>query len=292
MIDALKLVASVLASLFKSLVRLEAEIVVLRHQLMILRRKAPARPRLSVPDRLICVWLCRLRPSVISAVTIVRPENGARWHRAGFRLYWRWTSRATGGRPRISLEVRRLIRKMSLANPLWGAPRIHGELLKLGVEVAQSTVAKYMARGGRLRARAGRPCMGISASSSKSRCRSPPPSQVLDIGSLFTGWRRSTSISQAAPPCEQGEARQKRPEGSLPLGTKNRAATSYSVRSTLNPDHEAAIRFKGEAPRRRAHSSCGIETMVFLVSPSPRIVISDLSRKRDRPPKLCAPVSC
>jgi transposase InsO family protein len=149
MIGALKLVAWILASSFKSRARLEAEIVVLRHQLLILRRKAPARLRLSVLDRLIFVWLYRLRPSVINAVTIVRPETVVRWHRAGFRLYWRWKSRLRGGRPRISLEVRHLIREMSLANPLWGAPRIHGELLKLGIEVAQSTVAKYMARGGR-----------------------------------------------------------------------------------------------------------------------------------------------
>jgi len=149
MIDALMLVASVLASLFKSRARLEAEILVLGHQLMILRRKAPPRPRLSVLDRLIFVWLSRPRPSVITAVTIIRPENGVRWHRAGFRLYWRWKSRSRGGRPRMSLEVRHLICEMSLANPLWGAPRIHGELLKLGVEVAQSTVAKYMARGRR-----------------------------------------------------------------------------------------------------------------------------------------------
>jgi transposase InsO family protein len=113
---------------------------------MILRRKAPAKPRLSVFDRLIFVWLYRLRPSVISAMTIVRPETVVRWHRAGFRLYWRWKSRSRGGRPPISRELRCLIREMSLANPLWGAPRIHGELLKLGVELAQSTVAKYMAR--------------------------------------------------------------------------------------------------------------------------------------------------
>ena len=149
MIDVLKLVAYGLASVFKSRARLEAEIVVLRHQLMILRRKAPARPRVSVVGRFIFVWLYRLRPSVISAVTIVRPETVVRWHRTGFRLYWRWKSRASGGRRPISLKLRHLIREMSLANPLWGAPRIHGELLKLGIEVAQSTVAKYMLRGRR-----------------------------------------------------------------------------------------------------------------------------------------------
>lgn len=99
MIGLVKLVASVLALLFKSRTRLEAEILVLRHQLTILRRKAPPRPRLGVVDRLIFVWLYRLRPSVIDAISIVRPETVVRWHRAGFRLYWRWKSRSCGGRP-------------------------------------------------------------------------------------------------------------------------------------------------------------------------------------------------
>jgi transposase InsO family protein len=149
MIDVLKLVACSLASVFKSRARLEAEILVLRLQLMILGRKAPPRPRVSVVDRLIFMWLYRLYPSVISAVAIVQPGPVVRWHRTGFRLYSCWKSRSRGGRPRISRELRGLIREMSLANPLWGVPRIHGELLKLGVEVAQSTVAKSMARGRR-----------------------------------------------------------------------------------------------------------------------------------------------
>jgi hypothetical protein len=85
---------------------------------------------------------------VLSAVSVIEPQTVIRWHRMGFRLYWRWKSRSRGGRPRIPAEIRHLIRDMSLANRLWGAPRIHGELLKLGIEVAQSTVAKYMARIG------------------------------------------------------------------------------------------------------------------------------------------------
>jgi transposase InsO family protein len=121
----------------------------LRHQLNVLRRRFPSNPKLVVADRLLFVWLYRLFPSVLNAVAIIRPETIVRWHRTGFRLYWRWKSRPRGGRPRIPGEIRRLIREMSLANRLWGAPRIHGELLKLGIEVAQSTVAKYMARGGR-----------------------------------------------------------------------------------------------------------------------------------------------
>ena len=139
----------ILGSPFKTQARLEAEIVLLRHQLNMLRQRVPWKPRLTVADRLLFVWLYRLFPSVLNAVTLVQPETVIRWHRTGFRLYWRWKSRSRGGRPRVPVEIRRLIRGMSLDNRLWGAPRIHGELLKLGIEVAQSTVAKYMARNGR-----------------------------------------------------------------------------------------------------------------------------------------------
>ena len=149
MIDFLKLFVHVLVSPFKTQAQLEAEIVLLRHQLNVLRRRVPSKPKLAVADRLLFVWLYRLFPSVLNAVTIVQPETIIRWHRNGFRLYWRWKSRSRGGRPKVPIEIRRLIREMSLANRLWGAPRIHGELLKLGIEVAQSTVAKYMARSGR-----------------------------------------------------------------------------------------------------------------------------------------------
>ena len=149
MIGFLILLLHVLVSPFKTQARLEAEIVLLRHQLNVLGRRVPSKQKLTVADRLLFVWLYRLFPSVLNAVTIIQPETVIRWHRMGFRLYWRWKSRSGGGRPKVPLEIRRLIREMSLANRLWGAPRIHGELLKLGIEVAQSTVAKYMARSGR-----------------------------------------------------------------------------------------------------------------------------------------------
>src|SRR5882724_7970435 len=149
MIAFLILFLHVLVSPFKTQARLEAEIVLLRHQLTVLRQRFPSKPRLTAADRLIFVWLYRLFPAMLNAVTIVQPETVIRWHRTGFRLYWRWKSRSRGGRPKVPGEIRRLIREMSLANRLWGAPRIHGELLKLGIEVAQSTVAKYMARSGR-----------------------------------------------------------------------------------------------------------------------------------------------
>src|SRR5262249_29048987 len=132
------------ASPFKSKGRLEAENAVLRHQLIVLQRRVRGRVRLTNGDRLFLVQLYRWVPSILRAIMIIRPETLVRWHRAGFRRYWRWKSRSLGGRPKIATELRALIRQMSSENPVWGAPRIHGELLKLGIEVAQSSVAKYM----------------------------------------------------------------------------------------------------------------------------------------------------
>src|SRR5512143_756177 len=111
----------------------------------------PRRPALANIHRLVFVWFYRWFPSTVGALAIVRPATIIRWHRLGFRAYWRWRSRNRVGRPKVSVELRSLVREMSRANPLWGAPRIHGELLKLGFDVAQSTVARYMCRGqGRL----------------------------------------------------------------------------------------------------------------------------------------------
>jgi transposase InsO family protein len=109
-----------------------------------LRRKMQGRIRLTNSDRWFLIQLYRWFPSILNVLTIVRPETVVRWHRAGFRCYWRWKSRPRGGRPQIDAELQALIRQMSIENPLWGAPRIHGELLKLGFAVAQSSVAKYM----------------------------------------------------------------------------------------------------------------------------------------------------
>src|SRR6201997_3913644 len=139
-------VVAVLASPFKSKLRLEAENAVLRHQLIVLRRRLHGRVRLTNHDRWFFIQLYRWFPSILQAFTIIRPETLLRWHRAGFRFYWRWKSRPLGGRPPIGMELRVLIRRMSLENAVWGAPRIHGELLKLGFEVAQSSVAKYIVK--------------------------------------------------------------------------------------------------------------------------------------------------
>ena len=144
MIALISLVLGILASPFKSKGQLAAENMVLRQQVMVLRRQARGRVHLTNLDRLFLVQLYRWFPSILRVLAIVQPETVIRWHRAGFRCYWRWKSRPRGGRPQISGELRALIRQMSIKNPLWGAPRIHGELLKLGFEVAQSSVAKYM----------------------------------------------------------------------------------------------------------------------------------------------------
>ena len=146
MVALIWFVLTVLASPFKSKSRLEAENTALRHQLIVLRRKVRGRARLSNNDRWFFVQLYRWFPSILQVLTIIRPETLVSWHRAGFRRYWRWKSRSRGGRPQIETELRGLIRQMSMENLLWGAPRIHGELLKLGFEVAQSTVAKYMVK--------------------------------------------------------------------------------------------------------------------------------------------------
>src|SRR2546425_9478710 len=138
------LLVRVLSDCFKSRRRLEAEILVLRHQLNVLQQRAPCRLYLRWADRAVFIWLYRRCPRILSSITIVRPETVVRWHRMGFAAYWRWKSRPLGGRPRIGKGVRDLIRRMSLENPLWGATKIHGELLKLGIEVAQSTVSIYM----------------------------------------------------------------------------------------------------------------------------------------------------
>src|SRR5262245_58200319 len=146
MLGMVELLLHWLVSLVKSRRRLEAENLVLRHQLNILRRRASRRLRLSNADRLAFVWLYRLCPNVVDAVTSIRPATVVRWHRQGFRAFWRWKSGSRGGRPAVPREIRDLIREMSRANWLWGAPRIHGELLKLGIAVAESTVAKYMVK--------------------------------------------------------------------------------------------------------------------------------------------------
>jgi transposase InsO family protein len=140
----LELVRCLVTILFASRAKLAAENLALRHQLGVLGRSVK-RPRLRKRDRIFWVWLSRLWPDWRAALVVVKPSTVVAWHRKGFRLYWRWKSRHCGdGRPAVPRDVRDLIRRMSKANTLWGAPRIHGELLKLGIELSQATVSKYM----------------------------------------------------------------------------------------------------------------------------------------------------
>jgi len=151
MLAILYALGMLVVDLFKSRSRLEAENLFLRHQLTLALRQKRPRMRLQGSDRALLVWMVRLWPSLLDAVHVVQPETILRWHRAGARAFWRWKFRNRAGRPKIDRELRELIRRMSMENALWGASRIHGELLKLGYEAAQSTVSKYMARGGRPR---------------------------------------------------------------------------------------------------------------------------------------------
>jgi putative transposase len=137
-------VISIVARRFRSRAVVELENLALRHQLRVLRRQRPGRLRLFTFDRMLWVLLYRLWPRCLEVMVLVKPAIVIQWHRQRFRWFWRWRSRS--GRPSVHREIRGLIRQMSGANPLWGAPRIHGEPLKLGIEVSQATVAKYMVR--------------------------------------------------------------------------------------------------------------------------------------------------
>src|SRR3989475_4555539 len=135
------------AWIFRSRASLGLENLALRHQIGVLHKSAGKRPKLTAGDRLLWICLSRLWRDWRSALAIVKPETVVGWHRAAFRLFWTWKMRCgKPGRPVISSEVRDLIRKMCWENPGWGAPRIHGELLKLGIDVGQSSVSKYMVR--------------------------------------------------------------------------------------------------------------------------------------------------
>ena len=146
MFAIIHLLAAFVADLFKSRHRLEVENLFLRHQLNIALRRSPKRLQLRASDRALMVWMTRMWPSLLGLTQVVQPATILRWQRSGFRAYWRWKSGGRPGRPRVERELRDLIQRMSEENPLWGAPRIHGELLKLGFEIAESTVSKYMIR--------------------------------------------------------------------------------------------------------------------------------------------------
>ena len=150
MLSVLSPFLSTLFSAFRSRAALQVEILALRHQIGVLRRSAKKRPKLTVADRVFWAWLSAVWADWRSALVIVKPETVITWHRKAFRLFWTWKVRhGRTGRPAVSREVRDLIRTMSRENPLWGAPRIHGELLKLGIDIGETSVSKYMVRHGK-----------------------------------------------------------------------------------------------------------------------------------------------
>ena len=134
---------ALMASSFRTRVALQAEILALRHPLAVFQKNAPRRLRLHRCDRLLWVVLCRFWSGWRRCQQMVQPDTVLRWHRRAFAWHWTRKSRRLPGRPEVAANIRDLIRRMSQANPLWGAPRIHGELLKLGIALAQSTVARY-----------------------------------------------------------------------------------------------------------------------------------------------------
>ena len=146
MISVLFSVLQTIRGVARSRAALHLEVLALRHQLQVMQRSRPRRLRLVQADRWLWAWLSSVWSAWRPALVIVKPETVVAWHRRGFRLFWTWKSRRRLGRPTASADVRALIRTMSEANPLWGAPRIHGEILKLGIDVCQATFAKYMVR--------------------------------------------------------------------------------------------------------------------------------------------------
>jgi putative transposase len=167
--------APFIADLAKSCSRLEAENLLLRHQLNVALRKAPADPRLRNCDRAILVWLIQLWPNLLGAV--------------GFRAFWSWKSKSRAGRPKIHRTLRDLIQRMYRENPLWGAPRIHGELLMLGIEVAQTKVAKYMMRGANHPCRTGRLSCASTTIAAIDMCVVPTVTFDWLLGFLVLGIR-------------------------------------------------------------------------------------------------------
>ena len=173
MIDVLRTVARSLVSVAKVRRNLVLENLALRHQIAVLQRQSK-KPPLKNSDRLLWVGLRRIWPGWKSALYLVQPATVVKWHRSGFRAYWRRKSRSKGGRPRVDPEVRKLIRDMWNMNPTWGRPRIHAELAKLGITVGDSTVARYKPR------------------------RRQPPSQSWDLSGQSRSGHRSCRLLHSA----------------------------------------------------------------------------------------------
>jgi hypothetical protein len=203
MLDLCRIIFSIVVDLIRPRAALEAEILVLRQQIIVLRRSRPRRLSFLTVDKVVLGWVYHLFPKACDALAIVRPDTVVRWHRAGFRLFWRWKSRRRLGRPAVPAEIRQIIREMSLANPLWGTPRIHGELLRLGIDVGQTSVAKYMVR------RRGPPSQGwktflrtnslMNSAPNLTRRRTPQRPPALALFSRSTGLEGNVSLKRQGP---------------------------------------------------------------------------------------------
>ena len=210
MLKLVRSIVSVFARRFRSRAVLQLENLALRHQLHVLRRQRPGRPRLFTIDRLLWVWLYRLWPRCLDTMMLVKPATVIQWHRQGFRLYWRWRSRS--GRRSVGREVRDLIRQMNSANPLWGAPRIHGELLKLGIEVSQATVASTWCDGSERLRQHGAPFFATKQSALPPSICSSPCQPRFDCSTSRSSWftaaeRLCGSMLRSIPPPPGSPAR-------------------------------------------------------------------------------------
>src|SRR6202020_711548 len=202
MIGLLCFVLTVLASPFKSKLRLEAENAVLRHQLNVLRRRLPGRVRLTSYDRWFLIQLYRWFPSILQVLTIIRPETLVRWHRAGFRCYWRWTSRPVGGRPQIDTELRALIRRMSVENPLWGAHAFTANCSSSGLKSRSRASPSTWSNGGGHPARDGGPsCITTRQTLLPRTCSLYQLSvSTSSMPSSSSGWTAETSSGSTSQP--------------------------------------------------------------------------------------------
>ena len=162
-------IVSVVGRRFRGRAAVEPENLALRHQLHVLRRQRPGRVRLLTIDRSSWIWLYRIWPRCLNAMVLVKPATVVSWHRKGFRLFWRWRSKS--GRPSVDRETRAPIRQMRGANPLWAAPWVNGELLKLGIEISQAAVpSTWCEDSGRLRRPGAASCTITLKGSPRSTC--------------------------------------------------------------------------------------------------------------------------
>jgi|SRR5882762_6860647 len=260
---------------FRARAVLQAEILVLRHQLLVLQRSSCGHKlRLRWVDRVLWVWLSRLWNDWRSALLLVKPETVIAWHRKGFRHYWIWKSRHLEGRPSVSNEVRNLIQKMSLANPCWGAPRIPGELLKLGIQVSLATVAKYMVRKRKPPSQSWRTFLKNHARDLVSVDFFVVPTIRFQLLFAFVilrhDRRRPIHFAVTSNPTAEWTARQlwKPSPGTTPRVTCCATGTACTARSSVRPRNGWAF---GKSWLRRDHP--GKRTMLHTAPPGYAVIL-------------------